>query len=94
MDHSEHEGSAAKTWLIVAFMVGWVVFKGWLAFTVVGDLGMPDWDYRPIPDVPAESAYAIDNPYHALPYAQHVRAVQGGEENPSHLYVIPFQGVE
>ena len=41
-----------------------------------------------------ESVYAITNPYHPLPYAQHVRAELGQEENPRHLKVIPFQGVE
>jgi hypothetical protein len=94
MDHSEHETSAVKTWFLIMLMVGWVAFKGWLAYTVIGDLGQPDWDYRPILDVPGESAYAIANPYHPLPYAQHVRGELGKEENPSQLYIIPFQGVE
>ena len=94
MEHSAHNTSAARTWLFILCMVGWVVFKGWLAFTVIGDLGQPDWDYRPINDVPGESAYAIQNPYHPLPYAQHVLAEQGQEKNPSQLYIIPFQGVE
>ena len=94
MNHSEHETSAVKTWFLIMLMVGWVAFKGWLAYTVIGDLGQPDWDYRPILDVPGESAYAIANPYHPLPYAQHVRGELGKEENPSQLYIIPFQGVE
>jgi hypothetical protein len=62
MDHSEHEASAVKTWFLILLMVGWVAFKGWLAYTVIGDLGQPDWDYRPIMDVPGESAYAIAIP--------------------------------
>jgi hypothetical protein len=45
-------------------------------------------------DVPGESAYTIADPYHPLPYAQHVRGELGKEENPSQLYIIPFQGVE
>jgi len=94
MDHSEHTTSAAKTWFLILLMVGWVAFKGWLAYTVIGNLGPPDWDYRPIPDVPGESAYAIDNPYHALPYGQHVLGEQGQEENPLHLKALPLQGVE
>ena len=94
MDYSEHETSAVKTWFLIMLMVGWVAFKGWLAYTVIGDLGQPDWDYRPILDVPGESAYAIANPYYPLPYAQHVRGELGKEENPSQLYIIPFQGVE
>ncbi len=94
MEQHAHESSAVKTWFLVVLMVGWVAFKGWLAYTVIGDLGQPDWDYRPILDVPGESAYAINDPYHPLPYAQHVRGELGKEENPSHLYIIRFQGVE
>ena len=94
MEQTEHNTSAAMTWLLILFMVGWVIFKGWLAFTVIGDLGQPDWDYRPIKDVPGESAYAISNPYHALPYGQHVQGELGKEKNPSHLKALPFQGVE
>lgn len=94
MDQHVHEASAVKTWFLVLLMVGWVAFKGWLAFTFIGDLGMPDWDYRPIKDVPGESAYAIADPYYPLPHAQHVKGGLGKEENPLQLYIIPFQGVE
>ena len=94
MEQTEHNTSAAMTWLLILGMVGCVIFKGWLAFTVIGDLGQPDWDYRPIKDVPGESAYAISNPYHALPYGQHVQGELGKEKNPSHLKALPFQGVE
>jgi hypothetical protein len=45
-------------------------------------------------DVPAESAYAVSKPYHALPYAQHVQGQLGKEENPLHLKVIPLKGLE
>ena len=94
MSYSQHESSAVKTYFLILVMVGWVVFKGWLAFTVIGDLGQPDWDYRPIMDVPGQSAYASSNPYHALPYAQHVRGELGKEEHPMHLNVLRLQGVE
>ena len=94
MENSAHEASALKTWFLVFCCVAIVVFQGWLAITVIGDLGQPDWDYRPIADVPGESAYAIFDPYHPLPYAQHVLKEQGQEENPKHLYIIPFKGVE
>jgi hypothetical protein len=94
MDQIAHKTSMRKTWLIILLMVGWVFFKGLLAYTVIGDLGQPDWDYRPILDVPGESAYAIDSPYHPLPYAQHVKGELGKEENPLHLNVIPIQGFE
>ena len=94
MNSAQHHGSTIKTWSIVFLLVGWVFFKGWLAYSVIGDLGQPDWDYRPIPDVPAESAYAIHEPYHAMPYAQHVLDRQGKEENPAHLMVITVEGVQ
>ena len=94
MDQSGHEASAVKTWFLIMLMVGWVAFKGWLAYTVIGDLGQPDWDYRPIMDVPGESSFAVSNPYHALPYAQHVQGELGKEENPLHLNVIPLKGLE
>ncbi len=94
MESHAHPTSGIKTWTIVALMVGWVFFKGWLAYTVIGDLGQPDWDYRPIKDVPAESAYAVGPPYHALPFAQHVLGEQGQEENPAQLSVIRVEGVQ
>ncbi len=94
MEYPEHPTSAFKTWLLILFFVAIVVFQGWLAFTVIGNLGQPDWDYRPIKDVPGESPYALSDPYHPLPYPQHVLGKQGQEENPEHLYIIPFEGVE
>ena len=94
MEQTEHEASAVMTWLLILCMVGWVIFKGWLAYTVIGDLGQPDWDYRPIKDVPGESAYAIGRPYHPLPYPQHVLGELGTEKNPLHLKALPYQGVE
>ena len=94
MEYPEHQTSAFKTWLLILFFVAIVIFQGWLAYTVIGDLGQPDWDYRPIADVPGESAYAVYDPYYALPYAQHVLKEQGREENPKHLYVLPFEGIE
>jgi len=94
MHHSEHATSAVKTWFLILLMLGWVVFKGWLAYTVIGNLGQPNWDFRPIPDVPGESIYTVSEPYHPLPSGQHVSGQQGKEENPLHLKVLPFQGVE
>lgn len=94
MEDPLHQTSAVKTWLLILMMVGIVAFKGWLAYSVIGDLGQPDWDYRPIKDVPGESAFASNAPYHALPYAQHVLRRHGEEENPLHLKVIPFEGIE
>jgi hypothetical protein len=94
MENPPHQPSAAKTWLLILIMVGIIAFKGWLAYTVIGDLGQPDWDYRPIKDVPGESPYATLAPYHALPSAQHVLSRHGAEQNPLHLKVIPFEGIE
>ena len=70
--HSEH--SAFKTWVIILLILTFIVFKDGLSFFVVGDLGQPDWDYRPAEDVPGESAYAI---YPSVPYPQHIRGAKG-----------------
>ena len=69
-----HEASTLKTWVIILLLVVFIFFKGGLAIVVIGDLGQPDWDYRPIPDVPGESKYAN---YPSLPYPQHVRGEKG-----------------
>jgi len=84
--------SGFKTWLLILFMMGIVVFQGWFAFTIIGDLGQPDWDYRPIPDVPGVSSYAAYKPYVPLPCPQHIQDRQCQETYP--LDVIPLQGVE
>jgi hypothetical protein len=87
--HAEHSPSLMKTWLVVAALVAIVIFQGWLAYTVIGDLGMPEWDYRPVPDVYGESPYAM---YPAVPHPQHVRGPQGAEAYP--LKALPLQGVK
>jgi hypothetical protein len=87
--HPEHQLSAFKTWSLVLAMVGIVLFQGWLAYTVIGDLGMPDWDYRPVPDVYGESPYAM---YPPVPYPQHVRGPQGQESYP--LQTLTIQGAK
>jgi hypothetical protein len=86
---SAREASALKTWALVAAMVAIVFFQGWLAYTVIGDLGQPDWDYRPVADVPGESPYAL---YAPVPHPQHVRAEPGAEAYP--LKVLGIRGVE
>nr|VFK07946.1 MAG: hypothetical protein BECKH772C_GA0070978_104722 [Candidatus Kentron sp. H] len=63
-----------KSWAIICLLVLFVMFKGALAFLVIGDLGQPDWDYRPMKDIPAESPYAA---YELLPHPQHVRGEKG-----------------
>ncbi len=72
--HTDTHGSIVKTWMWIGIMLGIILFKGFLSFFVVSDRGQPTWAYRPVPDVPAQSAYAV---YQLLPHAQHVRGAQG-----------------
>ena len=74
MNMSEDHGSSAGTWILIAVMLGIIFLKGLLSFFVVSDKGPPDWDYRPVRDVPAQSEYAT---YQLLPYPQHVRGDKG-----------------
>ncbi len=67
-------GSSLKSWFIIILLMLFVLFKGGLAFFVIGDLGQPDWDYRPVKDIPAQSPYAV---YNLLPNQQHVRGDKG-----------------
>ena len=92
MEDPQYSISASKTWLLILFFVAIVTFQGWLAYTLIGDRGQPDWDYRPIKDVPGESPYAIADPYHPLPYPQHVRSQQGEEGYPTDI--LRYSGAE
>jgi hypothetical protein len=74
MDASTDHESSLRAWFWILVMVGIILFKGLLSFFVVADKGPPDWDYRPVKDVPAESEYAT---YQLLPYPQHVRGDKG-----------------
>ncbi|MDJ0668647.1 MAG: hypothetical protein QNJ61_15295 [Desulfobacterales bacterium] len=74
-DTTVTHGSVLKTYIVILAMVALILFKGALAFLMVGDQGQPTWDYRPILDVPAESPYAV---YQPLPYPQHILGA-GGE---------------
>ncbi len=69
-----HARSERSTWIIILMMVLFIFGKGLLVYLVVGDQGQPGWDYRPVPDVPGESPYAI---YEPLPHRQHVRGRMG-----------------
>jgi hypothetical protein len=69
-EHAEHEGSTVKTWLIIVCLLLIVGFQGALSYFIVGDLGQPDWDLRPVMDVPGESPYAV---YEFFPFPQHVK---------------------
>lgn len=92
MQEQIQQTSAFRSWLLILALVAIVVFQGWFVYSLIGDLGQPDWDYRPIPDVPGQSAYAISEPYHALPYPQHVRGKQGSEGYPTDI--LRFSGAE
>ncbi len=74
MSHANTHESLARTWVWIAVMLGIILFKGLLAFTVVSDMGQPTWAYRPVRDVPASSPYAT---YQLLPHPQHVRGDKG-----------------
>ena len=74
MSEHMHNESVLKTWLLVFSLLALILGKGFFAFFVVSDLGQPDWDYRPVLDVPAESRYAV---YQKLPHPQHVRGAKG-----------------
>ena len=74
MEHSDHKKSSFFSWLIIFLLLAWILGKGFLSFFVVGDLGQPSWNYRPIKDVPGESPYAI---YKLVPHPQHVKGAKG-----------------
>ena len=69
-----HTRSKRSTWIIILMLLLFILGKGLFVYLVVGDKGQPGWDYRPVPDVPGESPYAI---YEPLPYRQHVRGRMG-----------------
>jgi hypothetical protein len=74
MAHANEKESTLATWVIIALLLVWILSKGFFSFFVVGDLGMPAWNYRPVKDVPGESPYAV---YQVQPYPQHVRGAKG-----------------
>lgn len=74
MEHSNHKESSFVSWVIIFLLLALILGKGLFSFLVVGDLGQPTWDYRPIKDVPAESPYAV---YELAPYPQHVKGAEG-----------------
>ncbi len=74
MEKTGPKESTFVTWMVILFCVLLILIKGLFAFSVVGDRGQPDWDYRPVKDVPGESPYAI---YEKLPYPQHVKGAEG-----------------
>lgn len=74
MEETGHKESTLVTWAVILLCVLLILIQGLFAFSVVGDRGQPDWDYRPVKDVPGESPYAM---YEKLPYPQHVKGSEG-----------------
>ena len=66
--------SVVKTWFILVLLLALIIIKGSFTFLHVGDRGQPEWDYRPVRDVPGQSPYAM---YKLLPHPQHVRGAEG-----------------
>ena len=95
MAHPEHRESTLMTWFVIFLLLLIVAFKGGLAYFIVGDRGMPDWDYRPVKDVPGESPYAV---YEVFPFPQHVQGDKSeypkpGENFNPRLFPPPKQNV-
>jgi len=74
MESHYESQSARKTWLVIIGLLTLILAKGMFTFWFVGDQGQPTWDYRPVPDVPGESPYAV---YAPMPHPQHVRGEKG-----------------
>ncbi|HAY38486.1 MAG TPA: hypothetical protein DCY53_03555 [Desulfobacteraceae bacterium] len=74
MSHSTTKESTWITWIVIVLLLAWILGKGFFSFFVVGDLGQPTWNYRPIKDVPGESPYAV---YQVQPFPQHVKGTKG-----------------
>jgi len=74
METSSYKASLSKTWTVIVLLVLLILSLGAISYRLVGDRGQPDWDYRPVKDVPGESAYSL---YAPLPFPQHVRGDRG-----------------
>ena len=75
MENPLRKNSSISNWVILFLLITLILAKGIYTFFIVGDLGQPTWDYRPVKDVPGQSPYAV---YQLLPDPQHVRG-SGGE---------------
>ncbi len=74
MQPESRTNTRVKTVLILAALLGLILGKGFLAFYLIGDRGMPGWDFRPVKAVPGESPYAF---YGFLPHPRHIRGEKG-----------------
>lgn len=74
MEQTIPKESSFVTWVVIFLLLVVILGKGLLTYFVVGDLGQPTWDLRPVRDVPGESPYAVYGP---LPHSQHVKGQRG-----------------
>ena len=69
MDTVKPKESLLRTFVWVTTMVAIILGVGYFSFVVVGDKGIPTWDYRPVNSLPSASPYAE---YQINPLGQHV----------------------
>ncbi len=69
MESLKIKNTVLHTWLWIMTLVFIILGVGGFAFRVVGDKGIPSWDYRPVKSLPSESPYAN---YEKNPLGQHV----------------------
>ncbi len=74
MENMVRQESSFKTWIMIVLMMFIILLQGFFSFFVVGDLGQPGWDFRPVKDVPGQSPYAV---YQLLSHPQHIRGARG-----------------
>ncbi len=66
--------SVFATWIFIgALLLCFLIFSTFTYF-FVGDKGQPEWDFRPVADVPGQSPFAV---YDLLPHPQHVKGDKG-----------------
>jgi hypothetical protein len=82
--------STLGTWILIVGLFLYFLAYSAFAYFAIGDKGPPDWDFGTVQDGPGQSPYAIREPYHPVPYSQHVRGKQGTEEYPSDI--LRFSG--
>lgn len=63
-----------RSWMIIALLVFIIAVQGLMTFFIVDNPEVTAWDFRPVPDVPGQSPYAI---YEKLPYGQHIKGAKG-----------------
>lgn len=74
MENETHKETSLSTWIMIILIFVGILVQGFFTFFIVGDLGQPTWDYRPVKDLPGQSPYAL---YRLLPDPQHVKGAKG-----------------